>query len=126
MYGIDYKELAHVNRISISSTLQAGLRLYIPPQQKQTIDVLLYVEPRTPVSQTMTNEVRNKVGSLTYLTMFSYRANGDGSLDARSIQAKFNLIKQFNLRGIMYWNLGLSFPQNWLLLTDNFNVRKRG
>ncbi|KKB33634.1 LysM peptidoglycan-binding domain-containing protein [Bacillus thermotolerans] len=45
--------------------------------------------------------------------------------DARSIQAKFNLIKQFNLRGIMYWKLGLSFPQNWLLLRDNFNIRKR-
>lgn len=45
--------------------------------------------------------------------------------DARSIQAKFNLIKEFNLRGIMYWKLGLAFPQNWLLLTDNFTVRKR-
>ncbi|MFK2825345.1 glycoside hydrolase family 18 protein [Bacillus sp. B190/17] len=46
--------------------------------------------------------------------------------DARSIQAKFNLLKQFNLRGIMYWKLGLSFPQNWLLLRDNFTIRKRG
>ncbi|MDW0117074.1 glycosyl hydrolase family 18 protein [Sporosarcina thermotolerans] len=45
--------------------------------------------------------------------------------DARSIQAKFNLIKEFNLRGIMYWKLGLAFPQNWLLLTDNFIIRKR-
>ena len=44
--------------------------------------------------------------------------------DARSIQAKFNLIKEFNLRGIMYWKLGLAFPQNWLLLTDNFSIRK--
>lgn len=45
--------------------------------------------------------------------------------DARSIQAKFNLLKEFNLRGMMYWKLGLAFPQNWLLLTDNFTVRKR-
>ena len=44
--------------------------------------------------------------------------------DARSIQAKFDLIKQFNLRGIMYWKLGLAFPQNWLLLKDNFTIRK--
>ncbi|WP_249661895.1 glycosyl hydrolase family 18 protein, partial [Lysinibacillus fusiformis] len=29
--------------------------------------------------------------------------------DARSIQAKFNLIKQYNLRGIGYWKLGLPF-----------------
>ncbi|UOQ49553.1 glycoside hydrolase family 18 protein [Gracilibacillus caseinilyticus] len=46
--------------------------------------------------------------------------------DARSIQAKFDLIKEKNLRGISYWKLGLSFPQNWLLLEDQFNIRKRG
>lgn len=44
--------------------------------------------------------------------------------DARSIQAKFNLIKEFGLHGIAYWKLGLSFPQNWLLLYDNFTISK--
>ncbi|OZU89495.1 spore gernimation protein [Virgibacillus indicus] len=44
--------------------------------------------------------------------------------DARSIQAKFNLIKELNLHGIAYWKLGLAFPQNWLLLDDNFTIRK--
>jgi spore germination protein len=45
--------------------------------------------------------------------------------DARSIQAKFNLVKELGLRGVSYWKLGLSFPQNWLLIDDNFNVVKR-
>lgn len=45
--------------------------------------------------------------------------------DARSMQAKFDLIKELNIRGISYWKLGLPFPQNWLLITDNFNVVKR-
>jgi spore germination protein len=45
--------------------------------------------------------------------------------DARSIQAKFNLVKELGLRGVSYWKLGLAFPQNWLLITDNFNVVKR-
>ncbi|WP_445493220.1 glycosyl hydrolase family 18 protein [Niallia sp. 03133] len=45
--------------------------------------------------------------------------------DARSIQAKFNLIKELNIRGMSYWKLGLSFPQNWLLIVDNFQVTKR-
>ena len=45
--------------------------------------------------------------------------------DARSIQAKFNLVKQLGIRGVSYWKLGLSFPQNWLLIEDNFRVRKR-
>ncbi|WP_456277171.1 LysM peptidoglycan-binding domain-containing protein [Bacillus sp. AK128] len=45
--------------------------------------------------------------------------------DARSIQAKFDLIKELGLRGISYWKLGLPFPQNWLLIAENFNVTKR-
>jgi spore germination protein len=45
--------------------------------------------------------------------------------DARSIQAKFDLIKELGIRGMSYWKLGLSFPQNWLLITENFNVVKR-
>ncbi|MCZ8512678.1 LysM peptidoglycan-binding domain-containing protein [Paenibacillus filicis] len=44
--------------------------------------------------------------------------------DARSAQAKFDLAKQYNLRGISYWVLGYPFPQNWLLLADNFRVKK--
>jgi spore germination protein len=45
--------------------------------------------------------------------------------DARSIQAKFNMIKELGLRGISYWKLGIPFPQNWLLIENNFNVVKR-
>lgn len=45
--------------------------------------------------------------------------------DARSIQAKFDLIKELDLLGISYWKLGLAFPQNWLLLADNFMITKR-
>lgn len=45
--------------------------------------------------------------------------------DARSIQAKFDLIRKKYLRGISYWKLGLPFPQNWALLRDNFRINKR-
>lgn len=45
--------------------------------------------------------------------------------DARSIQTKFNLVKELNLRGVSYWKTGLSFPQNWLLIQNNFNVVKQ-
>ena len=44
--------------------------------------------------------------------------------DARSIQAKFDLIRELKLRGISYWKLGLAFPQNWLLLQDQFAIVK--
>ncbi|SFS54065.1 glycosyl hydrolase family 18 protein [Marininema halotolerans] len=44
--------------------------------------------------------------------------------DPRSIQAKFDLVREYRLRGISYWLLGREFPQNWALLRDNFNIRK--
>ncbi|MBB6454384.1 spore germination protein [Salirhabdus euzebyi] len=44
--------------------------------------------------------------------------------DARSIEAKFDLVKELNLRGVSYWKLGLAFPQNWALLNNRFNVEK--
>ena len=44
--------------------------------------------------------------------------------DARSAQAKFDLVKNYNIRGISYWVLGYSYPQNWALLEDNFDIKK--
>lgn len=44
--------------------------------------------------------------------------------DARSAQAKFDTVKNYNLRGISYWVIGYPFPQNWALLEDNFTVKK--
>jgi len=44
--------------------------------------------------------------------------------DARSAQAKFNLVKEYGLGGISYWALGYPYPQNWALLNDNFIIRK--
>lgn len=44
--------------------------------------------------------------------------------DARSAQAKFDLVKAYGLRGISYWALGYPFPQNWALLADNFIIQK--
>lgn len=44
--------------------------------------------------------------------------------DARSAQAKFDMVKQYNLRGVSYWALGYPYPQNWALLNANFQIRK--
>ncbi|NLB61637.1 MAG: LysM peptidoglycan-binding domain-containing protein, partial [Clostridiales bacterium] len=44
--------------------------------------------------------------------------------DARSAQAKFDMVKEYNLGGISYWALGYPFPQNWTLLEDNFTINK--
>ncbi|MCJ7842003.1 LysM peptidoglycan-binding domain-containing protein [Lederbergia sp. NSJ-179] len=44
--------------------------------------------------------------------------------DARSMQAKYDVVKEYGLRGISYWVLGNPFPQNWPVLRDNFTIRK--
>jgi spore germination protein len=85
LYGMTVNELATINRISPTQNLQIGQRLYIPPKPKRLAEALLYVEPRTPVTQIMIDEVRRRVDSLTYLAMFSYEAQRDGSLKAPSM-----------------------------------------
>ena len=44
--------------------------------------------------------------------------------DARSVQAKFRMASELGLRGVSYWVLGVSFPQNWAVLNDMFNIVK--
>ncbi|TYS15906.1 LysM peptidoglycan-binding domain-containing protein [Rossellomorea vietnamensis] len=46
--------------------------------------------------------------------------------DARSIAAKFQTVKDYNLRGVSYWVLGSAFPQNWLVQHATFSVKKYG
>lgn len=92
-----------------------------------------YAKALSPVAAT--NLARDKGVQILYDTKaqaphFNYRdQNGKEHVvwfeDARSIQATFNLLKELKLRGISYWKLGLAFPQNWLLIEDNFNVVKR-
>ena len=43
--------------------------------------------------------------------------------DVRSIQQKFNLIKEKGLRGAGYWNLMRPFQQNWSLLNYMYDLR---
>lgn len=42
--------------------------------------------------------------------------------DVRSMQAKFNLVKEFSLRGMGYWQLMRLFLANWILLEDEFDI----
>ena len=42
--------------------------------------------------------------------------------DARSIQAKLELAREFGLRGIGYWNLMREFPQNWVVLNNEYRI----
>lgn len=43
--------------------------------------------------------------------------------DVRSIQEKFDLIKEYNLRGAVYWQIMKFFRPNWILLESNFQIQ---
>ncbi|WP_067730481.1 glycoside hydrolase family 18 protein [Oceanobacillus damuensis] len=80
-FGIPYQELARINNISVESTLSVGLRLYIPPWDKRPITSYAYIEPfGETVSETLENAAIKNSPYLTYLALFSYRVNRDGTL----------------------------------------------
>ncbi|KAB2328811.1 glycoside hydrolase family 18 protein [Bacillus mesophilum] len=88
------------------------------------------VSPQQAIQIAADNNVAIQYDTRAQAPFFRYRDNEgrDHEVwfeDGRSIQAKFDLVKELNLRGVSYWKLGLAFPQNWLLISDNFNVTKR-
>lgn len=88
------------------------------------------VSPQRAIQIAAENNVAIQYDTKSQAPFFHYTGS-DGKQhevwfeDARSIQAKFDLVKELKLRGVGYWKLGLSFPQNWLLITDNFNIVKK-
>jgi spore germination protein len=87
------------------------------------------VSPQQAILLAANNNVAIQYDQEAQAPFFNYTAEGKRHEvwfeDARSIQAKFDLIKELGLRGMSYWKLGLSFPQNWLLIRENFNVVKK-
>ncbi|MGL5437431.1 MAG: glycosyl hydrolase family 18 protein [Lachnospiraceae bacterium] len=60
---------------------------------------------------------------------FTYWQNGIEHVvwfeDPRSIKAKFDLIKEFNLSGAGYWQLMNYFRANWLILENMFLIERK-
>lgn len=44
--------------------------------------------------------------------------------DARSIEAKLELVDEYDLGGVSYWTINRFFPQNWLVLSSMFDIAK--
>ena len=93
LYGVSVQELARINGISPTSTLQIGQRLTIPAKPKRMIDSLLYVEPRTPVTDYNDRRSTKSSGFLNLLAIFSYQVNRDGSLTAPATGDILNIAK---------------------------------
>lgn len=44
--------------------------------------------------------------------------------DARSIEARLNLVEEYALGGVSYWTINTFFAPNWLVLNSMYSVRK--
>lgn len=44
--------------------------------------------------------------------------------DARSINAKLQVVNEYGLGGVSYWTIGRYFPQNWLVLSSLYDIEK--
>jgi spore germination protein len=44
--------------------------------------------------------------------------------DARSHYFKYQLAKDYGLRGVFFWALNIPFPQTWYILNDFFSITK--
>lgn len=59
---------------------------------------------------------------------FTYTNNGIAHEvwfeDVRSMQTKFNLVEEYDLHGMGYWQIMRLFRANWLLLADRFLIDK--
>lgn len=57
---------------------------------------------------------------------FRYYTNGTQHIvwyeDVRSLKARLLLLKKYDLRGALYWNLDRPNPQNLVLLNSIFNI----
>lgn len=57
---------------------------------------------------------------------FNYISGGIGHEvwfeDVRSLSAKFDLVQEYQLRGMGYWQIMQLFRANWLLLADQFTI----
>ncbi|MHB1393801.1 MAG: LysM peptidoglycan-binding domain-containing protein [Clostridia bacterium] len=89
----------------------------------------------TTLSNTAAIDLARREGAVIKYDMKSqapffnyFDANGKEHIvwfdDARSIEAKMRLLNQYSLGGASYWTIGRYFPQNWLVLSSIYDVRK--
>lgn len=74
------------------------------------------------------NNVSIQFDNTAMAPFFTYTENGISHEvwfeDVRSMQAKFDLVKEYQLKGMGYWQIMRLFRGNWLLLADQFQIVK--
>lgn len=123
--------LDHVIRIVPKEKVLIGYQLFakdwiIPYTQEQQPEI---ISMEAALNRAKSNNAKIKYDELSQSPYFNYKDTQNKTHevwfeDARSAQAKFDIIKEYGIRGISYWTLGYPFKQNWNLLEDNFLIVK--
>lgn len=96
---------------------------------KEGVTIAEMISPQEAVARALKFGVKIQYNTLYQAPFFKY-TDRDGIQhevwfeDARSVQVKYNTVREYKLRGVSYWEIGFSFPQNPLVLNDIFEVRK--
>ncbi|NLJ58927.1 MAG: hypothetical protein GX339_08800 [Tissierellia bacterium] len=98
----------------------------VPYEEGQPIET---ISAQEAMNRARRNLVNIQYDQVSHSPFYSYTDMQDISHevwfeDVRSAQAKFDLVKEYNLRGLSYWSLAYPFAQNWALLEDNFIIVK--
>ena len=78
-YGVSVEEIMRANRITNPNQIMPGLRLYIPSRPRPTVDVGAYIDPRITGDRSA-DVVDDVAENLTFLQIFNYAVNRDGTL----------------------------------------------
>lgn len=92
------------------------------------------VTQATSIGNTYATEIATRYGAeiqydeTAQSPYFNYYRNGQQHVvwfeDVRSIQAKYNLLDEYNLLGAGYWNAMRPFAQNWAFVGSQYIIRK--
>lgn len=96
---------------------------YISGQEAEIISV------KTAMNRAQRHKVQIQYDEISQSPFYYYRDETGRSHevwfeDPRSLKAKFDIVKEYGIRGITYWNLVHEFIQNWHLLEDSFIIIK--
>ena len=94
-FGLSVEQVAQINQLQLNQILPLGLRIYIPPAEKTSIQTFGYIEPiGQTISPVLENAARKNSPLLTYLAPFSYQANRDGTLTPPPIDSFQKITQQ--------------------------------
>ncbi|NLL03607.1 MAG: LysM peptidoglycan-binding domain-containing protein [Clostridiales bacterium] len=104
-YGYDwtlpYKQGSAARSLSLKGALNIALR--------ENVAIQYYTKAQSPYFRYIDNS------GARHIVWFD---------DAKSINEKLKLVDVYNLGGVSYWTINQFFPQNWLILSSMYDIRK--